>query len=227
MIIITGASGGLGSYLVEHLGGQYDVVGTYNSRKPAGLDQAAELHQVDVSDADSVELFVNSLADRLTNITLINMAGISLDGFGHKLPEATWDQVMDTNIKGAFLMSRAVLPLMREQQWGRIINVSSVVGQMGVPGTAAYSASKSALFGLTRTLAIENATKNVTVNCLALGYFEAGMINEVRPEVQEQVKAKIPMQHFGHPRNVGLAVRFLMDSDYTTGSVININGGLL
>lgn len=124
-------------------------------------------------------------------------------------------------------MCRAMLPFMRQQEWGRIINISSIVGQVGVPGTVAYSASKSGLFGLTRTLAVENASRNITVNTLALGYFSVGMINVIRPEIQEQIKAKIPMKRFGDPHNVELAIRFLIECDYITGATININGGLL
>ena len=227
MIVITGASGGLGSYLVEHLSKEHEIVGTYNTHKPELSDQVARFYQVDVSDAASVDRFANLVADKLRHVVLVNLAGVSLDGMGHKMAEAVWDQVLDIDLKGSFLMCRALLPFMREQEWGRIINVSSIVGQMGVPGTVAYSAAKSGLFGLTRTLAAENAAKNITVNALALGYFETGMISVLKPEVQEQIKAKIPMKRLGHPRNVELAVRFLMESDYITGSIININGGLL
>jgi NAD(P)-dependent dehydrogenase (short-subunit alcohol dehydrogenase family) len=124
-------------------------------------------------------------------------------------------------------MCSALLPYMRQQQWGRIINISSIVGQMGVPGTGAYSASKAGVLGLTRTLAVENATKNITVNALLLGYFSVGMIETIEQETQEQVRSKIPMKRFGHPRNVELAIRFLIAADYVTGSVVKIDGGLL
>ena len=227
MIVITGASGGLGSYLVEQLGKDYEIIGTYNTHKPASNDRVVAYYQVDVRDIGSVERFTAAVAGELQRIVLINLAGISLDGIGHKMSDAIWDRVVDTNLKGTFLMCRAILPFMREQKWGRIINVSSVVGQMGVPGTVAYSASKSGLFGLTRTLAVENATKNITVNTLALGYFDIGMINVIKPEIQEQIKAMIPMKRFGDPRNVELAIRFLIECDYITGSIMNLNGGLL
>lgn len=227
MIVITGASGGLGSYLIEHLAKDYEIIGTYNMHKPPSTDQVVGFYQVDVRDPDNVERFVFAVADKLNHVVLINLAGISLDAMGHKMSEATWDQVLDVNLKGVFLTCRAFLPFMRQQEWGRIINVSSIVGQMGVPGTVAYSASKAGLFGLTRTLAAENVAKNITVNALALGYFDVGMINVITPEIQEQIRAKIPMKRLGHPRNVELAVRFLIESDYITGSVININGGLL
>jgi NAD(P)-dependent dehydrogenase (short-subunit alcohol dehydrogenase family) len=158
---------------------------------------------------------------------LVNLAGVSVDNIGHKVREADWDLVVDTNLKGTFLMSQALLTIMRNEGWGRIINVSSIVGQTAVPGTVAYSASKAGIFGLTRTLAVELAAKNVTVNALALGYFEVGMINAIKPEIQDQIKAKIPMRRFGDPRNVEQAVRFLIEADYITGAIININGGLL
>jgi NAD(P)-dependent dehydrogenase (short-subunit alcohol dehydrogenase family) len=227
MIIMTGACGGLGSYLVECLGRDFEIIGTFHTRKPTATNRAVGFHQVDVSDAGSVERFVGAVAEKLQRIVLINLAGISLDGMGHKLSEAKWDLVLNTNLKGTFLMCRAILPFMREQGWGRIINVSSVVGQMGVPGSVAYSASKSGILGLTRTLAAEVVMKNVTVNALALGYFDVGMINVLTPELQDQIKARIPMKRFGDPRNVEQAIRFLIECDYVTGSVINMNGGLL
>ncbi len=227
MIIMTGASGGLGNYLIQYLSKDNEIIGTYNKHKPAFSDQTVKVYQLDVRNTSSVDNFISQIADELNQIILINLAGISIDGMGHKMKDSTWDQVLETNLKGVFLVSRALLPFMREQEWGRIINVSSIVGQIGIPGTSAYSASKSGLVGLTRTLAVENASKNITVNALALGYFNVGMINVVRPEIQEQIKKMIPMKRFGHPKNVGLAIRFLIESDYITGTVININGGLL
>ena len=229
MIIMTGASGGIGSYLIEHLSKDKDdeIIGTYNTHKPEPTDRVVGFYQVDVTDSGSIERFTATVAGKLQRIVLINLAGISLEGMGHKMDEATWDRVVDTNLKGAFMMCRALLPFMRKQEWGRIINVSSIVAQMGIPGTIAYSASKGGLFSLTRTLAAENATKNVTVNALALGYFDVGMINVIKPEIQKQIRAKIPMKHFGHPRNIELAIRFLIECDYITGSIINVNGGLL
>jgi len=225
MIVIIGASGGLGKYLVEVLSKDSDVIGTYYSHKPEP-QLRTEFLQLDITSAASIEQFVNTVGNKLNHLVLINLAGISIDGFGHKMEENTWDRVVDTNLKGNFLISRALLPFMRQQGWGRIINVSSVVGEIGIPGTGAYSASKSGIFGLTRTLASENATKNITVNALALGYFKVGMISVIKPEIQEQIKSTIPMKRFGDPRNLELAVRFLIESDYTTGTVIDINGGL-
>ena len=225
MLIITGASGGIGAFLVENLCQEHEIIGTYYSNKPSSSNHV-EYFQVDACDMSSIERFVLHCADRLQNVILINLAGVSINGMGHKMTEDVWDQVVGVNLKGAFLMSRAVLPFMREQSWGRIINVSSVVGQLGVPGTSAYSASKAGLLGLTRTMAAENATKNITVNALTLGYFDVGMINSINTEFQDQIRAGIPMMHFGDPKNIALGVRFLIDCDYITGTSLNINGGL-
>ena len=227
MIILTGSSGGLGRYIIDNLEEDFEIIGTYNTHKPGQNSQRVSFYQVDITDFSSVERFVASISDKLQKIILINMAGISLEGMGHKMNENTWDTVVDTNLKGAFLMSRALLPFMRQQKWGRIINISSVVGQIAVPGTVAYSASKSGLFGLTRTLAVENVLKNITVNVLALGYYNTGMINVIPPEIQDKIIASIPMKRFGEPRNIELAIRFLIECDYITGTSININGGLI
>jgi NAD(P)-dependent dehydrogenase (short-subunit alcohol dehydrogenase family) len=226
MFIITGASGGLGSYLVQAFHREHHIIGTYHNNKPEMVLPNVEYHRVAVGDPKSVDSFVQQVSGKLDKVTLVNFAGISLDGMGHKMKEESWDKVLDTNLKGTFLMCRGLLGHMREQRWGRIINVTSVVGQIGVPGTVAYSSSKAGVTGLTRTLAAENATRNITVNTLALGYFNVGMINVIKPELQEQLKQTIPMKKLGHPRNLELAVRFLIESDYVTGSTININGGL-
>lgn len=226
MIVITGASGGVGKYLITNLSKDYDIIGTYNTNKQEPMSRTA-FFKLDVTNSTSIANFVNTVRSSLNHLVLINLAGISIDALGHKMEESVWDKVLDTNLKGVFLMSRALLPFMRQQEWGRIINVSSIVGETGIPGTSAYASSKSALFGLTRTLASENAMKNITVNTLALGYFEVGMINVIKPDMQERIKSTIPMKRFGDPRNIELAVRFLIESDYITGAMININGGLL
>jgi acetoacetyl-CoA reductase/3-oxoacyl-[acyl-carrier protein] reductase len=226
VIVITGASGGLGSYLVDYLSKDHEIIGTYHARRPESHSASVRFYELDISDPRSVGNFVASTEPLMHNTVLINLAGISMDGMGHKMSESTWDSIVDTNLKGTFLMCRAILPLMRKQEWGRIINISSIVGQIGIPGTVAYSASKGGPFSLTRTLAAENAAKNITVNALALGYFDVGMIGVIPPERREAIRAAIPMQRLGNPRNLELAVRFLVDCDYITGAIMDINGGL-
>jgi NAD(P)-dependent dehydrogenase (short-subunit alcohol dehydrogenase family) len=123
-------------------------------------------------------------------------------------------------------MIHALLPIMREQNWGRVVNFASVVAQSGVPGTTAYAASKAGLWGLSKSLAKENATKGITINSLNLGYFDVGMIKEVPADMQAKIKEQIPSGMFGHPDNIYNAIRFLIDSDYVNGTTIDLNAGL-
>ena len=220
-IVIVGASGGIGRYIFDELSTKYHTYGTYCHGK---YPNVGWLH-ADVTQADDVISMLESMSG-LHDVVLINLFGVSRDGMGHKLSTEAWNEVVDTNLKGAFLTCGAFLPIMRAQGWGRIINISSVVGRVGVPGTCAYSASKAGLEGLTRTLAVENATKGITVNCLSLGYFEAGMINTLSPEMRESVVQSIPMKRLGTLHNIEAAIEFLIEADYVTGTTLRIDGGM-
>jgi NAD(P)-dependent dehydrogenase (short-subunit alcohol dehydrogenase family) len=158
---------------------------------------------------------------------LINCAGTNYNAVGHKSDVGKWAEVINVNLVGTFRVIAALLPIMRDQNWGRIINFSSVVAQLGVPGTSAYSASKSGLWGLARALAVENAKKGVTINNLNLGYFDIGMITEVPVEFQQVVKAKIPTGQFGNPENIYRAIKFIVSNDYMNGTSIDISAGLV
>lgn len=144
-----------------------------------------------------------------------------------KFPKKEWDDTLEVNLTGTFLFSKYVLPTMREKAFGRIINISSVVGQIGIVGTSAYAASKAGMMGLTKTMAREVITKGITVNCLALGYFEAGMFLSLKSDIQEFIKKSIPMKRLGRPQELVHSLKFLIheDSSYITGETININGG--
>jgi len=226
VFLITGASGGIGKFLCAHYAEKgFDVFGTYNSTKPA-VQSGIKLSKVDVSNFKEVELWTQSLPLQNKRIILINSAGISYNAFAHKADPESWQKVINVNLFGSFNTSRYVLPFMRDENFGRIINFSSVVAHIGVHGTSAYASSKAALWGLTKTLAIENATKGITVNTLTLGYFDIGMINTVPGDMKKIIIEKIPMQTFGDPKNIANALDFLIESDYTTGESININGGL-
>jgi NAD(P)-dependent dehydrogenase (short-subunit alcohol dehydrogenase family) len=138
-----------------------------------------------------------------------------------------WESVISTNLTGSFHLARFFLPQMRKRGWGRIIFLSSVVGQKGIPGTCAYAASKAGLFALTKTLAVENASKGITVNCLALGYFDVGMIMTIPEHIRMDIRDSIPTGRFGTAQEIEGVVRFLIESDYVNGATININGALL
>ena len=226
MIIITGASRGIGKYLFEKFSEEgKNVIGTYNTTRPDSK-YSTKYFKVDISDSDQVTKWIGLISDQLTNITLLNCAGNNYNSFAHKTDSAKWKNVINVNLIGTFNVIHAILPIMRQQGFGRIINFSSIVAQMGIPGTSAYAASKSGLWGMVKSIAIENARKGITINNLNLGYFDIGMITEVPEEYQNIIKQKIPTGNFGNPENIFNAVEFLIKSDYTNGTSIDINSGL-
>ena len=221
MIVIIGASKGIGKYLYEKYKVIEKTIGSYCN------DEKEKLIYVDVTRIEILSLLINTSSPNIKNYVVINCAGINYNSFAHKADLNKWHDVIDVNLKGTFNVINAFLPIMRKQGYGRIINLSSVVGQMGVMGTSAYAASKSALTGMIKSIAIENASKGITINNLNLGYFNTGMINEIPDQQKEQIKKSIPTGEFGNPENIYNAVEFLRKSDYITGSSIDINGGLL
>jgi len=222
MIILTGASGGIGKQLVDELKKIDEVIGTYFKNKP----DVGEYYQLDITNEESISSFVKAISSRLSKITLINLAGISIDKLTHNLLLEDWNKVLSVNLTGSFLISRHLLPYMIKEKWGRIINVSSVVSQIGVPGTAAYAASKSGLTGLTKTLAKEYASYGITVNCLCFGYFSSGLISTIPTNKVELLKEQIPMKKLGETKDISVAIEFLIKCDYITGTTINLNGGM-
>jgi NAD(P)-dependent dehydrogenase (short-subunit alcohol dehydrogenase family) len=227
MYIITGASRGIGKFLFDRLTGEGEsVIGTYCRTRPADFD--GERHfQVDISDVRQVEGWFARIRPCLNQLVLINCAGNNYNAVGHKAEIDHWKDVINVNLIGTFHVIHTFLPVMRDQNWGRIINFASVVAEMGVPGTSAYAASKSGLWGLTRALAAENAKKGITINNLNLGYFNIGMITEVPPDFQQVIKAKIPTGQFGDPENILRAVKFIVSNDYLNGTSIDISAGLV
>jgi len=221
MIIITGASKGIGQFLYnKYVDSGINVVGTCNTTSND------DLIKLDITDESEVIDFYKKLSKIATHVTLINCAGVNANALTKKFDFDIFKNVIDVNLIGTFLMTKHALPIMLENNFGRIINISSVVPQIGVPGTAAYSSSKSALWGLSKTVGAENANRNITCNSLNLGYFNVGMIKEVPEIALEKILAEIPMKKLGDPINIYNAVEFLINSDYITGAEININGGL-
>lgn len=226
MVIITGASRGIGKFLFEkfvELG--ENVYGTYNSTYPEA-DKMEFFTKVDISNYLDVSNWIEKIKSKISKLTLINCAGNNYNSFAHKADADNWSEVINVNLIGTFNVIRAVLPIMREEGYGRIINFSSIVAQMGIPGTSAYAASKAGLWGLSKSIAVENAVKGITINNLNLGYFDIGMIKEVPGKFQEIIKEKIPTGNFGNPENIFRAVKFLMETDYINGTSIDINAGL-
>jgi len=226
LVVVTGASGGLGSYVAQELYETHDVVGTYHTNWD-GMPRLCREVRLDVTDERVVNQFAADVVKGWgeNGICLLNMAGIPSARVVHKTTLADWVRVLDVNLTGSFLLCKALLPAMRANG-GRIINFSSVTVQMGVPGAGAYAASKAGIEALTKVIAMENAKYPVTANCLSLGYFDRGMIDDVPEETRASLVTTIPVGHLGDPSNIVSAVRFLMEADYVTGQVIAINGGL-
>jgi 3-oxoacyl-[acyl-carrier protein] reductase len=189
----------------------------------------AEIIGFDVADASAVQAsFKKITADAGSIDILVNNAGITRDGLMARMKESDWEEVMNTNLKGSFLCAKAASRSMMKKKWGRIINISSVSGVAGNPGQVNYSAAKAGLIGLTKAMAREYASRNITVNSVAPGYIETEMTDLLDEDVQEQIKRDIPLAIFGKTEDVAGAVAFLASEDgsYITGQTLHVNGGM-
>ncbi len=231
VIVITGASGGMGNALATRFAAEgYRLALHYHSR-PVQLPESDTIahFKADLTNETEVDWMVEAILERFGRIdVLINNAGISRSGMSWKTHADDWRQTLAVNLDAPFFMSKAIAPFMRHQQSGRIINVSSVVAQTGFIGTAAYAASKAGLIGLTKTLSKELVTSGITVNALALGYFNVGMIEDVPEDLRNQVIDSIPAKRLGDPEAVFATMQWLISDEagYVTGQTINLNGGL-
>jgi NAD(P)-dependent dehydrogenase (short-subunit alcohol dehydrogenase family) len=227
MIIITGASRGIGKFLFEHFGGldAERVIGTYNNTEPQNKTNSS--YKLDVSDYKSVEKVVQNLELKSEQLTLINCAGINYSSFAHKSDPVRWKRVLETNLFGTYNMIRTLLPPMRENNFGRIINFSSVVAIRPTPGISSYAASKSSLWGLSKSISIENAKFNITINNINMGYSELGMIKEVPAEYLNSIIEQIPMGRLCTAIDILNTVDYLRKTSYINGSSIDLSGGLI
>ena len=238
--LVTGASRGIGASVACRLADAGAKVGiNYHTNKRAAetvvgcikaLGGEALLVEGDVSQEATAEAAVAAVTKGWGRIDiLVNNAGINRDRLLLRMKPDDWDQVLEVNLRGAFLCSKYVMPHLIKQRSGRIINVSSVVGISGNPGQANYAAAKAGLIGFTKAVAREVASRNVTVNAVAPGYITAGMVEDLSEETRQQILARIPMGRFGAPEDVAEAVLFLCGdgASYVTGQVLTIDGGLI
>jgi 3-oxoacyl-[acyl-carrier protein] reductase len=184
---------------------------------------------MDLSSADSVKQAIGSVTKDFGRVDiLVNNAGITKDTLALRMKKEDWDLVIATNLTGAFLAIQQVLQGMMRERWGRIINISSVVGEMGNPGQANYIASKAGLIGLTKAIAQEMGSRNITVNAVAPGFIETDMTQNLSAELREKMLANIPLRRIGQAQDVAAAVRFLASEEagYITGHVLDVNGGI-
>lgn len=236
--LITGAARGIGRAVALELASRgADVALNYNHSREQAEQLANELREVgaicmliqgDVSRKEDAQRVVQTVLDCWKRLDIVvNNAGITRDKSLRKMTEDDWDEVISVNLNGTFYCTKAALPAMIDQKFGRIINISSVVGQAGNFGQANYSASKGAIIAFTKTVALEMARFNITANVIAPGFTSTEMLAKVPTEVQEQIKEKIPLHRFGQPEEIGKAAAFLAaEGDYITGQQLNINGGL-
>ncbi|HEY3283869.1 MAG TPA: 3-oxoacyl-[acyl-carrier-protein] reductase [Armatimonadota bacterium] len=237
--LVTGGSGGIGRAVVKALAeAGADVAVNYSRNQQAGEAAAEEARQggvkavalaADISDAAQVEALVAGTLEQLGGVDiLVNNSGVTRDALLMRMKEEDWDTVLDTNLKGAFLCSRAVVKHLLKQRGGRIINVSSVVGVIGNPGQANYCASKAGLIGLTKSLAKEVASRGVTVNAVAPGFIATAMTAAMTDDQRDQILKAVPLGTYGTPEDVAAAVLFLASdaARYVTGTVLQVDGGL-
>jgi len=238
--LVTGSSRGIGAVIARRLAQAGTKVGVnyHTSRDAAsGVVKAitadggeALLLEGDISQEHSAEAAVKRVLEQWGRIDiLVNNAGITRDRLLLRMTPEEWDQVLDVNLRGAFLCTKFVMPHLIRQRQGRIINISSVVGLSGNPGQTNYAAAKAGLIGFTKALAREVASRQVTVNALAPGFITTGMVEQLSEETRKQILARIPMGRFGTSEDVAEAVLFLCSegAGYITGQVLTIDGGLI
>ena len=239
--VVTGASQGIGKACAQLLAdsGATVFLASRNKdilkelegkiRASTGRENAAHALPTDVADENSIKKSFRQVIDEYGHVDiLVNNAGIARDGLLLRMKRAAWDDVLNTNLTSMFLCIQQVIGSMVKRRQGRIINITSVVAQLGNPGQANYVASKAGIIGLTRSLAQEVASRNITVNAVAPGFIETPMTDVLSEEVRAKLVGKIPLARLGQPRDVATAVGFLAsdEANYITGQVLHVNGGL-
>lgn len=234
--LVTGATRGIGRAIALKLAQSGNIViGTATTQSGAEAissylkefgGHGVVLH---VADKEEVEQVIADISQQYGEVTiLVNNAGITKDGLFLRMKEEDWDQVIDTNLKGVFLLAKAVIRGMTKARFGRIINISSVVGFMGNPGQVNYASSKAAVIAFSKSLAKEVGSRNITVNCIAPGFIETDMTEHLADNAKAAYLQNIPLNRFGKVEDIANSVQFLVGDggNYITGSTIHVNGGL-
>jgi acetoacetyl-CoA reductase len=235
--LVTGGIRGIGLAICERLMNRgVTVAAGYSANADAAqqfadkyADQGVSVHQGNIGSNEDCERVIGEVLSRHGQLDiLVNNAGITIDKTMRKMSAQEWDHVIRVNLSGAFYLSRAILQHMLDRGYGRIINISSVIGSAGGFGQANYASAKSGLFGLTMSLALETASKGLTVNAVTPGYITTDMTAAVALDAMEKIVARIPVGRLGEPNEVARVVEFLADpeSGYITGAVYPVNGGL-
>jgi 3-oxoacyl-[acyl-carrier protein] reductase len=238
--LVTGASRGIGRAVALELARQGANVAVNYAGSEAKANEVVDMIrslgreafavQADVARAEDVERMVKTVLDQFGRLDiLVNNAGITRDNLLMRMKEEEWDAVINTNLKGVFLCTKAVTRPMMKQRYGRIINVASVVGVIGNPGQANYVAAKAGVIGLTKTAARELASRNITVNAIAPGFITTDMTEALSAELKEEMLKQIPLARFGEPDDVARVVAFLASdaAGYMTGQTLHVDGGMV
>ena len=237
--LVTGASRGIGASIALELAKNNTlVIGTATSDKGVrAIEESFKLNNkkgiglvLDVNDNNSVEYLIKHVEEKYGNISiLVNNAGITKDTLLMKMKDEDWDEVMNTNLKSVFKLSKSVIRKMMKNRYGRIINISSVVGHSGNAGQTNYTAAKAGMSGFTKSLAQEVGARGITVNCVAPGFIDTEMTRSLPEEYKNQLISKIPLGKLGSPNDIANAVAFLAseNASYITGETLHINGGML
>jgi len=227
LALVTGASRGIGHAIAEELGRQgARVIGTSTTAEGAKKINGRVLNVRDSAQMDSL---VESIQKELGDIAiLVNNAGITRDNLALRMKDADWDEVIEVNLRAIFRLSRAVMRGMMKARWGRIINITSVVGAAGNPGQANYAAAKAGVVGMTKSLARELGSRNITVNCVAPGFIDTDMTRALSDEQRKVLLENIPLGRLGSAQDVAAAVAYLASpgGGYVTGAVLHVNGGM-
>jgi 3-oxoacyl-[acyl-carrier protein] reductase len=230
--LVTGATRGIGAAIAQELLAKgCKVIGTATTEEGAAKITATGIQGavLNVTDGAALDALIDSITKEHGGLhILVNNAGITRDMLSMRMKDDEWDAVIDTNLKAVFRASRAVMRAMMKQRYGRIINITSVVGASGNPGQANYAAAKAGVAGMTRALARELGSRNITVNCIAPGFIETDMTANLPEAQQKALLAAIPLGHLGTPADIAHAVAFLASpqANYITGQEIHVNGGM-
>jgi 3-oxoacyl-[acyl-carrier protein] reductase len=233
--LVTGASGGIGGGIARALHAQGATVALTGRNAESLANLARDLGErvyvivADLADTTSIDSLIEEAGQKLDGVDiLVNNAGLTRDGLVLRMKDEDWNAVLDVNLTAGFKLARAVLRSMMKSRWGRIINVTSVVGQTGNPGQVNYVASKAGTTGVTKAMAAEVASRNITVNCVAPGFIDTAMTVSLTDDQKERTLEKIPASRFGNPEDVASAVVFLASDEaaYVTGQTLHVNGGM-
>jgi 3-oxoacyl-[acyl-carrier protein] reductase len=234
--LVTGASGGIGEAIARTLHGRGATVGLHGTRAEKLEALADELGKertrllaADLSNRDAVKSLGARAEDELGGVDiLVNNAGITRDGLFVRMSDADWDAVLEVNLTAVFRLTRELTHPMMRRRYGRIINITSVVGVTGNPGQTNYSAAKAGMIGFSKSLAQEIATRNITVNCVAPGFIQSAMTDKLNEKQREAIMAAIPARRMGTGDEVAAAVAFLASEEaaYVTGQTLHVNGGM-